>query len=367
MKFSIVLSTRPEIIKLSPFINCLKDKKEKFYLINTNQHSLKKMSKIFFDFFKIKEKVYNLKPSKKSQFLFLSESIKSISKILLSNKPDFLVVQGDTNTSLAGCLAASFINRNLKEEDKIKIVHIESGLRSFDDSMPEETNRKIIDKLSNILFVPTKFDYNNLKKENCIKHKKVDIVGNTISDVLKKHLPLTVKSKILEKFNLKKKNFFLVTLHRPESVDNFKNLKKLKKILEFLFRQYKLPIIFPIHPRTANMLKKFKIRLDNNIRIIPPLEYLDFLKLLRDTKIVFTDSGGLQEEASIIGTPCVTLRTTTERQITMIKKVNFLAGYEISKVRKATKFFFNKPISKLTDFGNGGVSNKIYVKLKNSF
>ena len=121
---------------------------------------------------------------------------------MLSNKPDFLVVQGDTNTSLAGCLAASFINRNLNNSEKIKIVHIESGLRSFDDTMPEELNRKIIDRLSNILFVPTTFDFNNLKNENCVKSKKVYVVGNTISDVLKKYLPLCNKSMIMKKLNL---------------------------------------------------------------------------------------------------------------------------------------------------------------------
>ena len=208
MKICIVLSTRPEIIKLSPVISILKRNRHNFYLINTNQHSIKNMSKIFFDFFKIKEKIYNLKPSKKSQYLFLSESINMISKILKANKPDYLIVQGDTNTSLAGCLAASFLNRGLTKKEKIKIAHIESGLRSFDDTMPEEINRKIIDRISNLLFIPTSFDYKNLKKEDCLKDKKTFLVGNTISDVIKKNLPLSKKSKILNKLKLKKKNFF---------------------------------------------------------------------------------------------------------------------------------------------------------------
>ena len=360
MKVCIVLSTRPEIIKLSPFIKLLEKNKDYFYLINTNQHSLKKMSKVFFDFFKIKNKIYNLKPSKKSQFIFLSESIKMISKILKSNKPDYLVVQGDTNTSLAGCLATSFLNRGLTDKNKIKIVHIESGLRSFDDTMPEEINRKIIDRISDILFVPTKFDFNNLKREDCLKAKKVYVVGNTISDVIKKYLPLTNKSKVLDKLKINSKEFFLITVHRPESVDNVKNLTKLIKIFEAILKKYNYPIVFPIHPRTKDMMNKYGIKLNSKIIVSEPLEYLDFLKLIKDTKLLLTDSGGLQEEASIIGTPCITLRTTTERQITLIRKVNFLGEYNKSKVIRAIKHFINKRVKKLKDFGNGKVSNKIY-------
>lgn len=363
MKFSIVLSTRPEIIKLSPFIKYLKVNKKKFYLINTKQHILKNMSNVFFDFFKIKEKIYNINPSKKSQFIFLSESIKSISKILITNKPDFLVVQGDTNTCLAGCLSASLINRSLNKKDKIKIVHIESGLRSFDDNMPEEINRKIVDKLSDILFVPTKFDLNNLKKENHNKSKIIKVVGNTITDVLKQNLLICNKSNILRSLGLKKDKFFLATLHRPESVDNYKNLLKLSKILRTLSIQFNLPIVFPVHPRTKDKLKKFKIKISNNIKIIEPLRYTDFIKLLKETKIVLTDSGGIQEEAAIMGTPCITLRTTTERQITIMKKVNFLAEYDIKKVQKAANFFSNKKIKKISDFGDGNVSVKIYKNL----
>ena len=363
MKFCVVLSTRPEIIKLSPFINVLKNKKDNFYLINTNQHSLKNMSKVFFNFFNIKTKIYNLWPSKKSQFIFLSESIRMISTILKKKKPDYLVVQGDTNTSLAGCLAASLLNRNLSSKEKIKIVHIESGLRSFDDTMPEEINRKIIDELSNILFVPTQFDLKNLVNENCIKNKDVYVVGNTISDVLKEYLPKCSKSTILKQLKIKQDNFFLVTVHRPESVDNKKNLLKLSNIFNHILKKYNFPIIFPIHPRTRSKLKKFGIKFNKKIKIIDPLEYLDFLKLVKSSKILLTDSGGLQEESSIIGVPCITLRDTTERQITMIKKVNRLAGYKKSKVISSINYFMKKKISKIKDFGTGKVSVKIYNKL----
>ena len=211
MNICIVFSTRPEIIKLSPIIQKLKENNSKYYLINTNQHTLKRMSKVFLDFFKIDGNLYNIKSIKNSQSAFLANAIKEVDKILKKKKPNFLIVQGDTNTSLAGCLAASLINRNLPLKRKIKIIHIESGLRSFDNNMPEEINRKIIDQLSDILLVPTKFDLNNLKKENCLDDKKMFVVGNTISEVLKKYVPIANKEKILEKFDLKKK--FLLSNH----------------------------------------------------------------------------------------------------------------------------------------------------------
>ncbi len=367
MKICIVLSTRPEIIKLSSLIDILKKNEEDFYLINTNQHSINKMSKIFFDFFNIKGKIFNIKPSRKTQYSFLSDSVKLIGKNLLLNKPNYLIVQGDTNTSLAGCLAASLINRNLSNKSKINIAHIESGLRSFDDTMPEEINRKLIDKMSNFLFIPTKFDFNNLKRENCLKDKKYYIVGNTISDVLKKYLPLTSNSKILKKLNINKKNYFLITMHRPESVDILKNLKKLNKILDEVIKRFDIPVIFPIHPRTKNMFEKFKLKLNKKVLIIDPLQYLDFLELMKNSKLLLTDSGGLQEEAAIIGVPCITLRTTTERQISVIKKVNYIAGYDKSSVIKGINFFNKKKIKSIKDFGNGKVSDKIYKFLKRNY
>ena len=365
MKICIVLSTRPEIIKLSPLIEKFKEKKINYYLVNTNQHSLKKMSKIFFNFFDIKDKIHNIYPPKKDQHEFLSYSIKKIGSFLKKNKPNYLLVQGDTNTSLAGCLSAALVNRSLKK--KIKIIHVEAGLRSFDDTMPEEVNRKLIDRISDILFVPTKFDYNNLIKENCLINKKVFITGNTVTDVLKKYLPLCSNSKILSKLKITQNKYFLITMHRPESVDNEENLKKLDLILNKIIEKYNYPIIFPIHPRTKFMIKKFKIRLNKKIKIIDPLEYLDFLKLIKNTKLLFTDSGGLQEETAILGTPCVTLRTTTERQITVIKKVNFIAGYDYNKVFKAINFFLNKRNKSIKDFGRGNVSNKILSVIKKDY
>ncbi len=208
MKICIILSTRPEIIKLASFINILKKKKESFFLINTNQHYTKIMSDVFFRYFKIPKPKYNIKAKSNSFINFFSRTLKEVEKILIKEKPKYLVVQGDTNTAMAGCLACSIHNRKIKNKnDTIKIVHIEAGLRSFDETMPEEINRRLIDKLSDILFVPTNFDINNIKKENLFINKNVFKVGNTISDIVKSNLSLLKKNNILKKMNLKKKIF----------------------------------------------------------------------------------------------------------------------------------------------------------------
>ena len=199
MKVCIVLSTRPEIIKLSSLIQIFRRKKINFFIINTNQHYNKMMSGVFFKFFGLPKPKYNIRANNQKYGNFFSKTLSGIEKILLKEKPNKLIIQGDTNTALAGCLATSIFNRKFSSEDKkVKIIHIESGLRSFDNSMPEEINRKLIDQLSDILFVPTAFDINNLKKENLINEKKIYKVGNTISDVIKKCRFFLKKNNILK-------------------------------------------------------------------------------------------------------------------------------------------------------------------------
>tara|TARA_Y100001970_G_C14213297_1_gene848170 strand:- start:388 stop:1500 length:1113 start_codon:yes stop_codon:yes gene_type:complete len=367
MKICIVLSTRPEIIKLAPLIKILKKNKNNFFLINTNQHYLNLMSKVFFDFFKIPKPKYYINASTKTHGIFFSKTINEIEKILFKEKPDYLIVQGDTNTALAGCLAGTMFNRKfINNNNKLKIVHVESGLRSFDEKMPEETNRKLIDHLSDILFPPTYIDLKNLKNEK-LSHKTIYKVGNTISDVLKVYLPKLKKNRILEKLNIKRKNFFLVTIHRAECVDNIKNIKLILNTFEKIGKIYKKKFIFSVHPRTQKILKNLNNKNLKFVNFLKPLEYLDFIKLMIESRIVFTDSGGIQEEASMLGVSCITLRTSTERQITLIKKTNIITGYNQNKIIYAAKKFYNKKMKKYKFFGNGDVSKKIYKKLKSNF
>ena len=369
MKICIVLSTRPEIIKLSSLIQILKKKKINFFIVNTNQHYDKLMSRVFFDFFGIPKPKYNIRANNEKYGNFFSKTLNGIEKILVKEKPTELIVQGDTNTALAGCLGTSVFNRKFIAEDKkVKIIHIESGLRSFDNKMPEEINRKLIDQLSDILFVPTSIDFNNLKKENLIRGKKVYKVGNTISDVIKKYKPIFKKNNILKKKKLKKNDYFLLTLHRPESVDEIEKLKKLFLIFEKLGQKFNKKIIFPIHPRTQKIIKKISIKKLSFLKFIKPLNFIDFVSLMYQSRIVLTDSGGIQEETSLLGIPCITVRTSTERQSSIINKTNILTGYDYEKIKNAIKYFDKKKIKPSNVFGDGNVSSnifKILVKLSN--
>ena len=368
MKICIVLSTRPELVKFSPLIEFFKKRKINFFLVNTNQHFKKLMSKVFFDFFKIPKPKYNLKVGTESQINFFSKSISGLEKILKKEKPNILIIQGDTNTALSGCFAATIYNRGIiQKNQKIQIVHLEAGLRSYDKFMPEEINRILIDQLSQILFVPTFFDLNNLKKEDILKEKKFYIVGNTISDVIKKYKDKPLKNKILNKLQLTKKNYFLLTLHRPETVDNMEKLKKLITYFEKIGTKFNKKFVFPVHPRTKKKISNISIKKLNFIKFIDPLEFIDFLNLMKNSRIVFTDSGGVQEETSLLGIPCVTIRTSTERQLSLKDKTNILTGYNYNKILKATKYFYQRIIYPSKTFGDGKVASRIYSKLTKFF
>ena len=323
------------------------------------------MSEVFFNFFKIPKPKYNVKASSSTYGGFFSKTIKGIENILYKEKPNYLIVQGDTNTAFAGCFASSIYNRKyFNDEKKIKIIHVEAGLRSFDERMPEEINRKLIDQLSNILFTPTKFDFENLRKERLNINKKIYTVGNTISDVIKDNIKLIKKNNILKSFNLHKKKYFLITLHRPETVDDPKKFHKLIIDFEKIGKRFNTKFLFPVHPRTKKIINKLNIKKLNFIKITKPLEFLDFLTIMKNSKIIFTDSGGIQEESSLLGVPCITIRTTTERQLTIINKTNILTGYDYNKILKAIIYFNNSSMKPSKVFGDGNVSSRIFNLIK---
>ena len=204
----------------------------------------------------------------------------------------------------------------------------------------------------------------NLKKERLNVNKKIFKVGNTISDIIKKYSLSIDNNSILKKLNLKKKNYYLMTLHRPETVDDPKEFRKLILIFEHLGKKFNRTFVFPTHPRTKKIINKFNLTKINCIKFIDPLEFLDFLSLMKNSDIVFTDSGGIQEETSLLGVPCITVRTTTERQITTKEKTNIVTGYNYNKIQKAIKYFNKKKLKPSNIFGNGRVAEKILEKLK---
>ena len=359
MKICFVLGTRPEIIKLYPLIKLCINLNIKHFIIHTGQHYSFMMDKKFFDDFNIKPK-YFLKRDKS----FLTRAIDKISAIYLKEKPDFIINQGDTNTVLASSLACNKLKYDSINKGKFKLVHVESGLRSFDKSMPEEINRIIADQLSDILLAPKAEARKNLLRENILK-KKIYVVGNTISDsiILNKK---KISFNILKKLKLKKNNFFLITLHRPDMVDNKKNLTNMINFFSKLSKTKNMKIIFPIHPRTQKKIKLFKIKNFSNLEIINPCNYFDFLSLQKNAKIIFTDSGGIQEEACILNTPCITLRKNTERPETLKIKSNVLVGYNLKKINLSLNKMLKSKIKWKNPYGNN-VSNKILQILKKQY
>lgn len=357
-KIAIILGTRPEIIKLSPIIHALKNDKLKnidYFILHSGQHYSYNMDKIFFEQLDLPYPKYNIEVGSGMHGEQTGKMLIDIEKILLNEKPDIVLVQGDTNTVLAGALAATKIG--------IKIGHIEAGLRSYDRSMPEEINRIVTDHCSDYLFVPTEKSKQILLGEG-IQEEKIFITGNTIVDAVYQNLKNINK----QKFDLVKTDgeYFLVTIHRQENVDNIIKFKKiligLKKVKEY----FQIPIIFPIHPRLKEILRKLDINLDW-IQIIDPVDYLNFLFLESNAKLILTDSGGIQEESCIQRVPCVTLRDNTERPETLVVGSNILAGTDPEYILQCVKIMLRRKNDWINPFGDGKSCKRIIDVLIKDF
>jgi UDP-N-acetylglucosamine 2-epimerase (non-hydrolysing) len=367
MKIALIFATRPEIIKLWPLLDILKKKKINFFSINTGQHYSKNLNSIFFQKLKITKPKYklNIKLGQKiNEGTFIGKMIIGIEKILIKEKPDIVIVHGDTNTSLAGAIATKKIsNKFFFFKKNIKLIHIEAGLRSFDKSMSEETNRVLIDHMSDVLFAPTKVDCKNLLKEN-INKKKIIISGNTIIDSLKKSYKKIKEKNILKKNNIKTRKYILITLHRPELVEYPNKLLEVLNTINMLGKLNNLPIIFPIHPRTNNSIKKYLGKL-SYINFIKPIGYFEFLQLLKNCKVIFTDSGGVQEESYYFKIPCVTVRNNTERPNTITHGRNILSGYKKKEIIRSFYYSLKKKQINNKVYGIGNASKIIFQHIKN--
>ena len=297
MKIASIVGARPQFIKLAPLSNRLKDIHDEI-IIHTGQHYDTKMSDIFFSELDIKKPDYNLNINKGNHGLQTARMMIDLEQVIINEKPDVIIIFGDTNSTLAGALIGSKLH--------IPIVHIEAGLRSFNKKMPEEINRIIADHTSDYLFAPTQTAMNNLRSENLIG--KSYLTGDIM---IESHNYISKKisgTKILDKYELKKNSFYLLTIHRPYNVDNPLVLSNIIKEVGKISKT----VIFPIHPRTRNIINFNNIELPKNIRLINPLGYLDFVQLQLGSIKIITDSGGIQKEAYIIKKPCITLRSETE-------------------------------------------------------
>jgi UDP-N-acetylglucosamine 2-epimerase (non-hydrolysing) len=349
MKIAIILGTRPEIIKLSPIVRELQKRKIDYFIIHSNQHYSPEMDEIFFKELQLPLPKYNLNIGSQSRIKTISLIQKLSKNILETEKPDWVLVQGDTNTVLAGAEIAHKLG--------IKVAHIEAGLRSYDKSMPEEINRIKTDHISDTLFAPTETQKNILIKEGT-DSQKIFIVGNTIVDAILQNLELIKDHQEFEHFNNEK--YFLLTAHRPSNVDNKENLQKIINALTNISKKYNFKIYFPVHPRTKKQIDIFNIKLDTNIfNVLAPVGYLEMLSLEKNAQLIFTDSGGIQEEACILKVPCITLRDNTERPETIDVGANLVTGLQYSNILSATRKMLKIKHSWKNPFGNGTTSQKI--------
>lgn len=357
MKTCFIIGTRPEIIKMSSLVREFINKKYNFFILHTNQHYSENLDKIFFEELELPIPKYNLNIGSGNHGHQTGLMLMRIEDVLIEERPDLIIVEGDTNTVLAGALAASKLH--------IKIAHVESGLRSYYREMPEENNRVLVDHVSDYLLTPTDNSKETLIKEG-IEKKRICVTGNTIVDAVYQNTKLAEKSKILLKLKLLKNEYILLTLHREENVDNKNKLEDILKAMEIIFENYSLPIIFPIHPRTKKMIFKFKLTFPKGMTVIEPLGYLDFLNLQKNSKAIFTDSGGVQEEACILKVPCITLRENTERPETLKVGSNILVGTEVGKIIDAFNFMIKKESNWSNPFGDGKAYKKIinYIKIE---
>lgn len=354
-KIGIILGTRPEIIKLSSVIRYCKNNKLNYFIIHTNQHYSENMDQIFFEELNLPKVKYNLNIGSGMHGEMTGNMIIKIEEILLKEKPSIVLVQGDTNTVLAGALVASKLG--------IKIGHIEAGLRSYDKSMPEEINRIITDHISDYLFCPTKKQSDILIKEG-INKKKIFITGNTIVDAIYECISISdKKSKILKTLNLTSNEFILMTSHRPATVDNKKHFYSVLNGVYDIAKKYNKKVVFPIHPRARKMINNFNIKIPKEIIIIEPVGYLDMLKLQKESFLIVTDSGGIQEESCILKKKCVIIRDNTERPEAIEVGGCILAGNSnLKKIYKSAIKLINKNVKWKNPFGNGKTGEKI-IKL----
>lgn len=354
MKLSIILGTRPEIIKMSPIIRECEASNLDFFILHTGQHYSYNMDKVFFEQLELPSAKYNLDIGPGSHAEQTGKMLIGIEKILQEEEPDVVLVEGDTNTVLAGAIAAVKLG--------IPVGHVEAGLRSYDRNMPEEINRILADHSSTYLFSPTEKSKEILLQEG-VDREKIFLTGNTIVDAVFQNLQLSKnKSSILNELNLERKKYFLVTIHRQENVDNKTRFSKIIDGLDKL-NELGFEIIYPIHPRAKKQLELFGLK-NKFVKLIEPLDYLSFLQIENNARLILTDSGGVQEEACILGVPCVTLRDNTERPETLDVGANILAGVKPNEIFEKSNFMLQNHHRWNNPFGDGTAGKQIIQLIK---
>ncbi|TPE39981.1 non-hydrolyzing UDP-N-acetylglucosamine 2-epimerase [Pontibacter mangrovi] len=333
MLVTIIAGARPNFMKIAPIIEAIRNaaqqgKDMSYRLIHTGQHYDKKMSGDFFEQLGIPEPDANLEAGGGTQAEQTAAIMVRFEKELLENRPELVLVVGDVTSTMACAITAQKL--------QIPVAHVEAGIRSGDWAMPEEINRLVTDSITNYFFTTSDIANQNLLNSG-IEQERIFFVGNTMIDTLLKQMPKFQQPPFWQELGLKEKEYLVMTLHRPSNVDDAEQLKSLLDVLEQGTEQ--LPIIFPMHPRTRNNIEKFGIKL-NNVKVVDPLGYLEFNYLVQHAKGVVTDSGGITEETTVMGVPCMTLRTSTERPETCTIGTNELIGTNPKALEKALEVLF---------------------------
>ncbi|WP_270180128.1 non-hydrolyzing UDP-N-acetylglucosamine 2-epimerase [Alkalihalobacillus sp. CinArs1] len=345
MKFITVLGARPQFIKAAPVSRELRKRHEEL-IIHTGQHYDKNMSDIFFDELHIPKPDYHLGIGSSSHGKQTGEMLTQIEEILLKEKPDYVLVYGDTNSTLAGSLSAAKLH--------IPVVHVEAGLRSFNKKMPEEINRIMTDHVSDYLFCPTDTAVKNLTNESITD--RVYNIGDVMYDAVEYNRKLAEdKSNVLKEHDLTSKEYYLITVHRAENTDVKENIEEILNA----FKEIPEPKVWPIHPRTRHVIERLGLNLEEipNLYVIEPVGYLDMLTLESHALKILTDSGGVQKEAYFMKVPCVTMREQTEWVETLESDANILVGTNKEKILSAVKKDVNPEYKSI--FGDGDASSKI--------
>jgi UDP-N-acetylglucosamine 2-epimerase (non-hydrolysing) len=329
-----VVGARPNFMKIAPLMKAIAaEGRLRQVLVNTGQHYDENMAGGFFTELGMPRPDRDLGVGSGSHAVQTARVMIGFEEVCADERPDLVVVVGDVNSTMAAAIVAAKM--------VIPVAHVEAGLRSFDPTMPEEVNRVVADRLSTLLFTPSADADENLRHEG-VPPERIHLVGNIMIDTLFNHLPLARLERIRDRIDVQPRQFALLTLHRPSNVDDVKTLSGIVDVVREIARE--LPVVFPVHPRTRGRLADTGADGAPGLILTPPLGYIDFLSLTANARIVLTDSGGLQEETTALGVPCLTLRANTERPVTISHGTNRLVGMDPRAILAAYREAMSSPI-----------------------
>ncbi len=357
LKVVNVVGARPNFMKIAPIVEAMKRREREFtpLVVHTGQHYHSMMSDAIFRDLELPKPDVYLGVGSASHAAQTAAVMERFEPVVLQEKPDWVLVPGDVNSTLACALVCAKLG--------IKVAHVEAGLRSHDRTMPEEINRLLTDQVADLLFTPSQDADENLRAEG-IPAERISLVGNIMIDSLFRHLARAKESNIRQALEVANKDYAVLTLHRPSNVDEREIFTRILDALEEVAQQ--LPIVFPVHPRTRKTIAEFglaeRIEKSPGLRLIEPLGYLDFLGLYSGARLVLTDSGGIQEETTVLGIPCLTLRENTERPITVDMGTNTIVGTDPQKITTAAFAALNGSItnnSRIPPLWDGHTADRI--------